>query len=80
MFLILFLNYGKCSKIPNTKKERTPEIYFLSTAVKQREVTSFAKGDNLILPPFAKLVTFLTEFLGIFLFEIKIVLYEFLKN
>ena len=38
--------YSKCSKILNTKKERTPLIYFLSSPLKQREVTNFAKGGN----------------------------------
>ena len=43
-----FLSYGKCSKISNTKKERKTLINFLCSSVKQREVTNFAKGGNLI--------------------------------
>ena len=63
--------YSKCSKISNTKKERTPCIYFLSSPVKQREVTNFAKWGNLI----ASLCK-----IGYFpLVEIKILLYTFLE-
>ena len=46
--LIIIKYGGKCSKILKIKKERTPLIYFLSSPLKQREVTNFAKGDNLI--------------------------------
>ena len=65
-------DYRKCSKISNTKKERTPWIYFLSSPVKQREVTNFAKGG--------KIGYFPHRSFGIFLFEIKILLYEFLEH
>ena len=72
------LTYGKCSKISNTKKEKTPWIYFLSSPLKQREVTNFAKGGNLIAS-LCKIGYFPHIIFGIFLFEIKILLYKFLE-
>ena len=71
--------YGKCSKLSNTKKERTPSVYFLSSPLKQREVTNFAKGGSLIAA-LCKIGYFPHRIFGIFLFEIKILLYEFLEH
>ena len=71
--------YGKCSKISNINKERIPKIYFLSSPLKQREVTNFAKGGNLIAS-LCKIGYFPHRMFGIFLFEIKILLFEFLEH
>ena len=71
--------YGKYSKISNTKKERTPWIYFLSSQLKHREVTNFAKGGNLIAS-LCKIGYFPYGIFGIFLFKIKILLYKFLEH
>ena len=43
-----YLKYGKCSKILTTIKETIPYFHFLSSPVKQREVTNSAKGGNLM--------------------------------
>ena len=56
-------------KFEHQKRKNT--LNLLSSPVKQKEVTNFAKWGNL---PFAKLVTSLTYFL-----EIKILLYKFLE-
>ena len=71
--------HGKCSKISNIKKERTPSIYFLSSPFKQREVTNFAKGGNLIAS-LCKIGYFPHRMFGIFLFEIKILLFDFFRT
>ena len=52
------------------KKERRP-FYFLSSPVKQKEVTSFAKGDNLIAS-LSKIDYFPHIIFCIFFFNIKI--------
>ena len=70
---------GKCSKILNTKNEKTPQINFLSSPVKQKEVTNFAKGGNLIAS-LCKIGYFSHRFFVIFLFEIKVLLYKFLEH
>ena len=93
--------YGKCSKISNIKKERTPSIYFLSSPFKHRKVTNFAKGGNVTnfakggnvtnfakggnVTNFAKggnfkIGYFPHRIFGIFLLEIKILLFEFLEH
>ena len=56
----------------------TVNILKFRTPGKQREVTNFAKGGNLIAS-LAKLVTFLRIF-GIFLVEINILLQKFLEH
>ena len=71
--------YGKCSQTSKTKKERTPWIYFLSSQLKQREVINFAKGGNLIAS-LCKFGYFPHGIFGIFLFEIKILLYKVLEH
>ena len=68
------------SQISNTKKERTPLIYFLFSPVKQWEVTNFAKGGNFYCPPLCKIGYFPHRIFGIFFFEIKILLYKFLEH
>ena len=71
--------YGKCFKILNIKKERTPSIHFLFSPFKQREVTNFAKGGNLIAS-LCKIGNFPHRMFGIFLFEVKILLFKFLEH
>ena len=63
-------------KFRTSKKKEHPQ--FLSSPFKQREVTNFAKGGNLI----ASLckIAFPHRMFGIFLFEIKILLFEFLEH
>ena len=52
-------------------------IYFLFSPLKQREVTNFAKGG---IASLCKIVYFPHRIFGIFLFEIMILPYEFLKH
>ena len=66
-------------KFRTPKKERTPQIYFLSSPVKQMEVTKFAKGGNL-MASLCKTGYFSHRHAGIFLFEIKILLCEILEH
>ena len=54
-------------------------MYFLSSLLKQREVTNFANGGNLT-PALCKTGYFPHRIFGIFLFKIKILLYKFLEN
>ena len=67
---LLLHDHGKGSKISNTKKERTPLIYSCSSPLKQREVTNFAKGGNL-LASLCKIGYFPHIMFGIFLFQNK---------
>ena len=73
------LYYSKCSKISNTKKERTPKVCFLSSPIKQREVTDFAKGGNLIAS-LCKIGYVPQRIFGILIFKINILLYEYLEH
>ena len=52
---------------------------FLSSPFKKREVTNFAKGGNLIAS-LCKIGYFPHRMIDIFLFEIKILLFEFLEH
>ena len=72
-------NAVNVQKFRPSEKERTPSIYFLSSPFKQREVTNFAKGGNLIAS-FCKNGYFPHRMFGIFLIEIKILLFEFLEQ
>ena len=70
---------GKCSKFQTPKKRKNILNLFSLLTSEAKISDKFCKE----LPPFAKLVTSLTEFLvffGIFLFEIKILLYKFLGH
>ena len=71
-------DYGKCSKISKNQKRKNILNFFLSSPVKQREVTNFAKGDNLIAPLQNWLLPS-QEFCN-FPFKINILLYKFLED
>ena len=73
------IEYGKCSKISNTKKkENTLNLFSLLTR-EANEVTNFAKGGNLIVS-LCKIGYFPHRIFDILLFEIKILLYKFLEH
>ena len=65
-------------EFPTPKKNEQP-IYFLSSPLKQREVTNFAKGGNLIAC-LCKIGYFPHRSFGIFLFEIIILLDKLLEQ